>query len=332
MGNARAPRRLAADAAGIAEAVRQLKWGEIVALPTETVYGLAADAIHPGAIARIYRAKGRPPANPLIVHVSGRAMAERYAEMSPLAERLIARFWPGPLTLVLPKRADAPLTGAVTAGLSTVALRAPDHPVMQAVIEGLGRGIAAPSANVSGRLSPTDAAHVDVPGLKWLLDGGPCRVGLESSIVRPEPDRLLLLRPGVLGAQALAAAMGVPVERPGAGAAVEAPGMMWRHYAPRLPLDLDVTQAMPDRFWIGFGPVAGDLNLSPSGNLEEAAAGLFAALHQADASGAARIGVAPIPSGDAGAAIHDRLARAAAGSGVPGHQPAIDGDDGPRHI
>ncbi len=339
MGNARAARLLAADQRGIAEAVRQLKWGEVVALPTETVYGLAGDAINPGAIHKIYQAKGRPSSNPLILHVTDSTMASRYAEIPPLARRLMDRFWPGPLTLVLARRADAPVAGAVTAGLPTIALRAPAHPVMRAVIEGLGRAIAAPSANVSGRLSPTDAAHVQVPGIKWVLDGGPCTVGLESSIVKVDGDRLILLRPGLISAEAIGEAAGVPVSVAGKGSAIEAPGMMHRHYAPRLPLDLDVTERQLGRYLIGFGTIAGDVNLSPAGNMEEAAARLFAALHEAEASGAARIGVAPIPAKGAGYAIRDRLLRAAAGaaagdaqSGVAGHQAAIDGDDRPGDV
>lgn len=305
-----------ADADSIAEAVRLLKWGEIVAVPTETVYGLAADAMNPGAVHRLFQAKGRPAANPLIVHVAGRDMAAAYADLTPMADRLMAAFWPGPLTLVLPRRADARLAGAVTAGLQTVALRAPDHPVMQALIAGLGRGIAAPSANVSGRLSPTEAAHVEVPGVKLVLDGGPSRLGLESSVVKLMDGHLSLLRPGVLTAEAIARAAGVPVTVAGADAAIESPGMAFRHYAPRLPLDLDVTAPAPGRYLIGFGPLAGDYNLSPAGDLDEAARHLFDALHRAEASGAARIGVVPLPAEGPGIAIRDRLRRAAgAGDG-----------------
>lgn len=318
MGGTRPQRVLAADDRAIAEAVRHLEGGGVAAVPTETVYGLAADAASPAAVARVFRAKGRPAANPLILHVADREMAARYAEIPPLAERLMARFWPGPLTLVLPRRADAPLAGAVTAGLGTVALRAPDHPVMQAIIRRLGRGVAAPSANVSGRLSPTQAQHVAELAVPLVLDAGPCRLGLESSVVKVAGDRLVLLRPGSLDAATLAEAGGVPVEIAGAGAkeAPEAPGMAFRHYAPRLPLELDVTEAAPGRFLLGFGPVSGDLNLSPAGDVAEAAANLFAALHRAETSGAKRIGVAPIPSTGAGAAIRDRLQRAAAASRV----------------
>lgn len=313
MATTRPPR--AADAHAIAEAVRHLAQGGIVVVPTETVYGLAADAASPKAVARVFRAKGRPAANPLIVHVSGPEMAARYAAIPPLAARLMARFWPGPLTLVLPRRADAPLAPAVTAGLPTVALRAPDHPVMQAVIAGLGWGVAAPSANVSGRLSPTRAEHVAGLDVPLVLDAGPCRVGVESSVVRVEGERLVLLRPGSLDAATLGAAAGVAVELPAAGAAPEAPGMAFRHYAPRLPLTLDVTEPAPGQFLIGFGAIAGDLNLSPAGDVAEAAARLFDALHAAEASGATRIGVAPVPDHGAGAAIRDRLRHAAAAAG-----------------
>jgi L-threonylcarbamoyladenylate synthase len=304
-------RVIVADAAGIAEAVWALKGGGIVGLPTETVYGLAADAINPLAVARVFRAKGRPAINPLIVHVADAAMAARYAEVSPLMARLMARFWPGPLTLVCRKRPDAPLTAAVTAGLPTVALRAPDHAVMQGVIAGLGRGVAAPSANRSGTLSPTRAEHLaDVP-VPLVLDAGPCRAGLESSIVKETADGLLLLRPGTLPSEAIAEAAGVPVLAVQEGAAVEAPGMLLRHYAPRKALRLEAVEARPGEFHIGFGPVAGDMSLSPSGDLEEAAANLFAALRAADSGGDGSIAVAPVPDVGAGAAINDRLRRAA---------------------
>jgi L-threonylcarbamoyladenylate synthase len=305
------PRSLVADANGIEAALALLRAGQLVVAPTETVYGLAADAADPAAVAAIFAAKGRPSANPLIVHVTDAAMAARYAEITQLAARLMARFWPGPLTLVLPRRPDAPLGAGVTAGLATVALRAPAHPVMQALIAGLGRGIAAPSANVSGRLSPTRAEHVAGLDVPLLLDAGPCREGLESSVVKPLDDRLLLLRPGSLSAEVLARETGLVVEVADGRAPAEAPGMAFRHYAPHLPLDLDVTEPQPGRFLIGFGTIGGDFNLSPAGDLAEAAARLFHALHVAEASGAARIGVVPIPQAGAGAAIHDRLQRAA---------------------
>jgi L-threonylcarbamoyladenylate synthase len=307
------PRIRAADAAGVAEAVRLLAAGAIVVVPTETVYGLAADAASDEAVAKIFAAKGRPAINPLISHVADLAMAERYGAFGAVARRLAERFWPGPLTLVVPRRADAPLAGAVTAGLPTVALRVPAHPVMQAVIGGLGRAVAAPSANISGRLSPTRAEHVTGLDVPLLLDAGPCAAGLESSIVKLGEDGApTLLRPGAVPVEAIAEATGRPVAVIDAGAgaaAVEAPGMLLRHYAPRLPLLLDVTERRPGMVLIGFGGVEGDINLSPSGDLVEAAAGLFDALHRADASGAETIGVAPIPDHGLGAAINDRLRR-----------------------
>jgi L-threonylcarbamoyladenylate synthase len=330
-------RIVAADAAGVAKAVRLLAAGDIVVLPTETVYGLAADAANAAAVARVFAAKGRPAINPLISHVADLAMAERYGAFGEAAQRLAARFWPGPLTLVVPRREGAPLAPAVTAGLPTVALRVPAHPVAQAVIAGLGRAVAAPSANVSGRLSPTRAQHVQGLEADLLLDAGPCAAGLESSIVKVGPDgALTLLRPGAVPAEAIAAAAGRPVAMvapgvgPGAGpgvgpgvgpaagpgvgssagaAAVEAPGMHFRHYAPRLPVVLEVTERRPGMFLIGFGAIEGDWNLSPSGDLEEAAAALFDTLHRADASGAEMIGVAPIPEHGLGVAINDRLRR-----------------------
>jgi len=321
------PRVLPADEAGIAEAVCLLRAGGIAVVPTETVYGLAADAANAGAVARVFAAKGRPAANPLIVHVADLAMAERYGRLSAVAQRLALRFWPGPLTLVVERRPDAPVAPAVTAGLPTVALRVPAHPAMQSLIAGLGGGVAAPSANPSGRLSPTRAGHVLASGLAvpLVLDAGPCAAGLESTIVKVGPDGALrLLRPGALAAEAIAEAAGRPVaaapagggETGGPAAAIESPGMMLRHYAPRLPLLLEVTERQPGLFLIGFGPVAGDLNLSPAGDLAEAAAALFEALHLAEASGAERIGVAPIPAHGAGLAINDRLRRAAAAAGA----------------
>ncbi len=305
------PRRVAADEAGVAEAVGLLAAGGIVVIPTETVYGLAADAANPAAVARVFAAKGRPALNPLIVHVASFGMAERYGQFGELGRHLARRFWPGPLTLVVPRRAGAPLAGAVTAGLPTVALRVPAHPVMQAVVARLGRAVAAPSANVSGRLSPTRAAHVAGLDVPLVLDAGPCAAGLESTILKLGADgALTLLRPGAVPLETLVAEAGRPVAPAGAG--VEAPGMLLRHYAPRLPLLLEVTEPEAGMFLIGFGPVAGDLNLSPTGDLAEAAAGLFDALHRAEASGAESIGVAPIPRHGLGLAIHDRLRRGSA--------------------
>ncbi|WP_448585827.1 L-threonylcarbamoyladenylate synthase [Thermaurantiacus sp.] len=306
----RALRRMAADSAGIAQAVRLLRDGALVVLPTETVYGLAADAANRAAVAAIFAAKGRPGHNPLIVHVADLAMAERYAVLSPLARRLAGAFWPGPLTLVLPRRPEAPLAPEVAAGLPTLALRAPAHPAMRAVIARLGRGVAAPSANRSGSLSPTRAEHVRDLDVPLILDAGPAAAGVESTIVKVEADTAVLLRPGALPVEDIERLVGAPLGTP--GAAIEAPGMLHRHYAPRKPLRLNARSAGCDEFLIGFGAIAGDLNLSPAADLAEAAAGLFHALHVAEASGAEAIAVAPVPAHGLGLAINDRLKRAAA--------------------
>jgi L-threonylcarbamoyladenylate synthase len=298
-----------ADAAGVARAVERLAAGEVVALPTETVYGLAADAGNSAAVARIYEAKGRPSFNPLIVHVRGLSMAQALVEVPRAALDLMARFWPGPLTLVLPLRRGAPIASLVTAGLPTLAVRCPDHPVTQAVIAGLGRPIAAPSANASGRISPTRPEHVldSLAGrIPLLLDAGPTRAGLESTIVAVEGDIVRLLRPGTVPAEALGVDVAAPTP------AIIAPGQLASHYAPAQPVRLGATTAEPHEFHIGFGAVAGDRSLSARGDLAEAAAQLFDALHAAQASGRAAIAVAPIPDRGLGAAINDRLRRAAA--------------------
>jgi L-threonylcarbamoyladenylate synthase len=296
-------RILAFDEQAIAEAARLVLAGEPVAVPTETVYGLAADATNAEAVARIYAAKGRPSFNPLIVHVPDFAAAERLGEFGPAARQLAERYWPGPLTLVGPK-VGVTLPSIVTAGLETVALRVPAHPVMQALLRACGRPLAAPSANASGTISPTRAEHVlkSLNGrIPLIIDAGPTSVGLESTIIAAEADELRLLRPGPLdlGLEAVTA------DR------VEAPGMLERHYAPSKPLRLDAPDAPFGEFLIGFGPVAGDATLSASGNLIEAAARLFDLLHQAEASRAAAIAVAPIPEDGLGIAIRDRLRRAA---------------------
>lgn len=300
-------RVLAADAAGVAEAVRLLLAGQVVAAPTETVYGLAARASDEAAVARIYAAKGRPAINPLIVHVADMDAAAKLVEISPLAERLMRRFWPGALTLVLPLRRGAKVARGVRAGLSTLAVRCPAHPVMQALVAGAGP-LAAPSANASGRLSPTTAAHVleSLGGrIPLVLDGGACAAGLESTIIGIDGERVTLLRAGAFPVERL----GVPVQAAGEG--ITAPGQLAGHYAPRQPLRLDARTAALDEFHIGFGAVRGDLSLSLSGNLDEAAARLFAVLHEAQASGRRAIAVAPIPDTGVGVAINDRLRRAA---------------------
>ncbi|MFD1611682.1 L-threonylcarbamoyladenylate synthase [Sphingomonas tabacisoli] len=288
----------------IAEAARLILAGEPVAVPTETVYGLAADATNAEAVARIYAAKGRPSFNPLIVHVSDIAAAEGLAELNADARGLAERYWPGPLTLVLPKRDDAPLPSIVTAGLPTVAIRVPGHPTMQGLLRASGRPLAAPSANASGTISATRAEHVlkSLGGrIPFVIDAGPTEVGLESTIVAADGDQLRLLRPGPID-------LGLSLAT---GEKVQAPGMLERHYAPAKPLRLDATEALSQEYLIGFGPVRGDASLSTTGDLVEAAARLFDLLHQADASDAQAIAVAPIPAEGLGLAIRDRLRRAA---------------------
>jgi len=278
----------------------------VVAVPTETVYGLAADAVDAQAVARVFAAKGRPAFNPLIAHVTGARMAAGLVEVEPLAADLMARFWPGPLTLVLPVRADAPVAALARAGLGTLAVRAPAHDLAQAVIGALGRAVVMPSANASGGLSPTRAEHVtlEVP----VLDGGSCRWGVESTIVGIADGRATLLRPGAIGADDL----GVSFAARDEGAGVSAPGQLESHYAPRQPVRLGATTHEDDEYLIGFGPVAGDATLSARGDVIEAAARLFDVLHAAQASGRARIAVAPVPGVGLGVAINDRLRRAAA--------------------
>jgi len=289
----------------IDEAARLIAEGWPVAVPTETVYGLAADATSGAAVARIYEAKGRPSFNPLIVHVPGLDAARRIAHFDPMAERLAAAHWPGPLTLVLPLREAAGIASLVTAGLSTVALRVPAHRAMRALLAAVGRPLAAPSANASGRISPTRAEHVlaSLGGrIPLILDGGLTALGLESTIVAVDGEGLRLLRPGPID-------LGL---EPTARGRIEAPGQLASHYAPAKPVRLDATEAAADEWLIGFGEVTGDASLSPSGDLVEAAARLFDALHQAEAAPRARIAVAPIPDTGLGAAINDRLRRAAA--------------------
>jgi len=286
-----------------------------VAVPTETVYGLAADATDSNAVAAIYSAKGRPSFNPLIVHVADRAMAEGLAHFSPHAEKLAEYFWPGALTLVLPVREDSGLSPLVTAGLPTVAIRLPAHPAMRALIRESGRPLAAPSANRSGSISPTRAEHVlaSLNGkIRMILDEGPTSEGVESTIVAPETDRIRLLRPGPVTAAMLEEASGLPVIAGGINAQIEAPGQMESHYAPSKPVRLHALKAEKNEFLIGFGLMPCNFNLSSDADLREAAANLFAALHLADASAANNIAVAPVPEEGIGIAINDRLRRAAA--------------------
>lgn len=306
------PRILPYGTAAIEEAARLIAEGGCVAVPTETVYGLAADATESRAVAGIYEAKGRPSFNPLIVHVPDLAAAERLAEFSEVSRDLALRFWPGPLTLVLPMRADAGLSSLVTAGLDTVAIRVPRHRAMQALLAATGRPLAAPSANASGSISPTRAAHVaaSLAGrISLVIDDGPTPAGLESTIVRERE----ILRPGPLTAEELFPDEQRPADLPEAKRPGEviAPGQLESHYAPASPVRLEATRARDGEWLIGFGAIAGNDTLSASGDLVEAAAKLFDALHRADASGAPSIAVAPIPRQGIGIAINDRLRRAA---------------------
>ena len=310
---------VAAEPAAIARAAGLLRAGRLIAFPTETVYGLGADATSDAAVAAVYQAKGRARENPLIVHVAAPADAAHEALIDGRAERLAARFWPGPLTLVLRRRADTRLSPLVSAGLDTVAIRVPAHPTALALLAETGRPVAAPSANPSGALSPTTAAHV-AAGLgdrvALILDDGPCPLGIESTVVdASEPDVVRLLRPGGVTQADIEAEIG-PLGGPGDGPA-RSPGMMASHYAPQLPLRLAAGEVAADEALLAFGvdaPVgaAETLNLSSSGNLDEAAANLFAMLHALDRPEFTAIAVVPIPDDGLGAAINDRLARAAA--------------------
>lgn len=293
--------------AAIQEAAALIRAGGIVAIPTETVYGLAADARDSAAVARIYAAKGRPSFNPLIVHVADAAAAERIAVFDADARALAAAFWPGPLTLVLPIRADAGIASLVTAGLDTVAIRVPAHRAMQALLAASEAPLAAPSANASNAISPTHAAHVAASlgaRVPLIVDDGATTAGVESTIVAGRT----ILRPGPVTAEMLCGVLPVAA---GTTAHVSAPGQLATHYAPRKPLRLNAVSADDDEWLIGFGAVTGDDMLSPSGDVVEAAARLFDALHRADASDRSRIAVAPVPERGIGIAINDRLRRAA---------------------
>jgi L-threonylcarbamoyladenylate synthase len=298
--------------ANLEQFAARLRAGEVVAFPTETVYGLGADATNSSAVLKIYETKGRPRFNPLIVHVADLAMARRYVEFPPLAERL-ATLWPGPLTLVLPMRPGSGLSDIVTAGLDTVGIRIPDHPLALALIRAAGVPLAAPSANPSGKLSPTTAAqvrrafHDRVP----VLDGGACRSGVESTILAVSGDTITQLRAGALPRDRIEALLGHPIPTAEEGGLIAAPGMLASHYAPNARLRLNATSPEPGEAYLAFGPGDGTMNLSPSGDLREAARNLFAMLHELDAR-ADRIAVAPIPHHGLGEAINDRLKRAAA--------------------
>jgi L-threonylcarbamoyladenylate synthase len=320
-----ATRTVKADAGAIAAAARVLGDGGLVAFPTETVYGLGADATNGTAVARLYAAKGRPAFNPLIVHVADTGAARRLARFSDDAARLAAAFWPGPLTLVLPKTDDCPVAELATAGLDTVAVRMPDHPVARALIVAFGRPVVAPSANRSGHVSPTSAAHVetDLGGrIDLIVDGGATTVGVESTIVACLSGRAALLRPGGVPRAAIEKVLSGPIgdaadTRPEAPAA---PGMLASHYAPHTRLRLDAHTLAPGEALLAFGPelprgatqATTMVNLSPTGDLVEAAANLFAHLRALDKAGARTIAVMPVPREGLGEAINDRLRRAAA--------------------
>lgn len=290
----------------IAAAAALIREGQPVAVPTETVYGLAADATNARAVAGIYEAKGRPSFNPLIVHVPDIAAAQTLGDLGEEACALADRHWPGPLTLVVPLAQGSPVASLVTAGLPTIALRVPAHSAMRSLLEASGRPLAAPSANASGRISPTRADHVlaSLDGrIELVIDGGPSAHGLESTIVACSGGKPVLLRPGPIL---------VPDAMPPESAAVVAPGMLASHYAPAKPLRLEATNRREGEWLIGFASIAGDVSLSASGDLGEAAARLFDLLHRADAGPMPAIAVAPIPNVGIGRAINDRLARAAA--------------------
>ncbi len=306
--------QLTPDAAGIKHAAGLLRAGKLVAFPTETVYGLGADARNGRAVAQVFGAKGRPAFNPLIVHVANLQEAARLVVFSPVARRLAQAFWPGPLTLVLPLRPDSGLSSLVTAGLDSLAIRLPDHPIARMLLKAANCPLAAPSANPSGQISPTEVLHV-LAGLDGkidaVLDGGPCPVGLESSIIGFDPAPVLL-RPGGLPLEVLEACLGGQLAKHKAADRPSAPGQLASHYAPNAVLRLNADQARGDERLLGFGPVEAALNLSQSGDLAEAAANLFHHLHQLDREGNAPIAVSPIPKTGLGRAINDRLHRAAA--------------------
>ncbi len=320
-------RVLPADAAAVADAVRCLAAGGLVAFPTETVYGLGADATDGRAIARLYEAKGRPAFNPLIAHVADIQAAQTLAQFNADALSLARAFWPGPLTLVLAKATDCPIAALATAGLDSIAVRVPNHPVARNILTAFGRPVVAPSANRSGHVSPTAAGHVlaDLRGrIDLIVDAGPTSVGVESTIVACL-DQPMLLRPGGLPRQAIEAALGRPLAQAPVSITADedapiAPGMLASHYAPRTRLRLNALRVAPGEALLAFGPAPAQdagrarrvLSLSERGDLIEAAANLFSYLRILDEAGANSIAVMPIPSEGLGEAINDRLSRAAA--------------------
>ncbi|WP_027576871.1 L-threonylcarbamoyladenylate synthase [Bradyrhizobium sp. WSM1743] len=319
-------RILPAGEAGAEVAARTLAAGGLVAFPTETVYGLGADAANAAAIAHLYAAKGRPAFNPLIAHVADLKAARRIGRFDARALKLAEAFWPGPLTLVVPKTEGCPVADLATAGLDTVAIRIPAHPVAQAILRAFGGAVVAPSANISGHVSPTLAAHVDsdlAGRIDLIVDGGPVAVGVESTIVGCF-NAPMLLRPGGLSRERIEAVLGAPLARPPMEVESDdsqplAPGMLASHYAPRANVRLDAREVMPGEALLAFGPsrlpgidgAAAVMNLSPTGDLDEAAANLFGYLRALDAQSPRSIAVMPIPEEDLGEAINDRLRRAA---------------------
>ncbi|MBH5367767.1 L-threonylcarbamoyladenylate synthase [Bradyrhizobium glycinis] len=317
---------LPAGAAGAEVAARTLAAGGLVAFPTETVYGLGADAANAAAIAHLYAAKGRPAFNPLIAHVADLKAARRIGRFDARALALADAFWPGPLTLVVPKTADCPVADLATAGLDTVAIRIPAHAIAQAILRAFGGAVVAPSANISGHVSPTLAAHVesDLAGrIDLIIDGGPVTVGVESTILGCF-DAPMLLRPGGLSRERIEAVLGAPLARPPVEAGSDdsqplAPGMLASHYAPRAHVRLNAREVAPGEALLAFGPsrlpgldaASAVMNLSPAADLDEAAANLFGYLRSLDAKGPRAIAVMPIPEDGLGEAINDRLRRAA---------------------
>ena len=321
------------DAEAIAEAADRLRDGALVGFPSETVYGLGADATDDRAVAAIFEAKGRPRFNPLIVHLPDRQAAESHGRFDPRARALAERFWPGPLTLVLPRHAESPVSLLCSAGLDSLAIRVPAHPVARALLKAVARPVAGPSANRSGRVSPTSAEHVAAElgrRVALILDGGPCPVGLESTVLDLSGETAVLLRPGAITAAEIEAVIG-PIAHPDREASDDAPqrspGRLASHYAPDHALRLEASTVDADETLLAFGPnppegAAVTLNLSESGDLVEAAANLFAHLRVLDLVEARRIAVMPIPQEGLGTAINDRLRRAAA----PRPDAALQGD------
>lgn len=314
-----------ADSAGIAEAARLIAAGGLVAFPTETVYGLGADATNARAVARLYEAKGRPTFNPLIAHLADMEAAKRVGRLNATALRLAEKFWPGPLTLVVPVQRNCPVCDLARAGLDTVAIRLPSHPVAHPLLVAVGKPVVAPSANRSGHVSPTTADHVltDLRDrIDLVVDGGPTLFGLESTILDCTGEQPMLLRPGTIPRDRIEQALGMKLadSASGGGKAPKAPGLLTSHYATRARLRLDADEVRPQEALLSFGPArpagadraAFELNLSPSGDLVEAAANLFAHLRALDATEVNSIAVMPIPATGLGEAIRDRLVRAAA--------------------